>query len=111
MAIDLAAKSDAELENIVANHRRLQKYNVPLFLEALAILERKKSRGFDIEKTIAIIRDSAREQRFLNYRDIAQASGLEWSYVHWAIGPHLMAVCEYAHGKGSSTLIKSTRER
>jgi hypothetical protein len=78
----------------------LKKYGATVFLESLALLERRRSRGFDIDKTIAIIRDSAFDQRFLNYRDIAQASGLEWSSVHWAIGPHLVAVCEYARGKG-----------
>jgi hypothetical protein len=100
VAVDLEAKSDQELENIVANHRRLKKYGATLFLAALVLLERRKSGGFDIEETVRIIRRYAVDRKFLSYKDIADASGLEWSRVHWTVGPHLVNVCEFAHGKG-----------
>jgi hypothetical protein len=100
MAIDLESKSNEELENLIANHRRLKKFGAPLFLAALALFERRKSGGFDIEKTIAVIRARAEVRKFLNYKDIAEGSGLKWSRVHWAIGPHLVRECEYAHGRG-----------
>ena len=100
MAIDLESKSSQELENIVANHRRLKKYGAPLFLAALVLLERRKAGGFDIEKTVRIIRGYAVDRKFISYKDIADASGLEWSRIHWTVGPHLVNVCEFAHGKG-----------
>jgi hypothetical protein len=100
VAIDIESKSKEELENIVANHRRLKKYSAPLFLKAVAQLERKKTGSFDLEKTVTVIRASAVNRRFLSYKDVAEASGLDWSRVHWTIGPHLETVCEYAHGKG-----------
>jgi hypothetical protein len=100
MVVDLERKSDQELENIVNNHRRLKRYNAPLFLAALALRERRKGGGFDLETTVAVIRDCAKIRRFLSYKDVADASGLEWSRIHWEVGPHLLRVCEYAHGKG-----------
>ena len=36
----------------------------------------------------------------MSYKDLADASGADWSKVHYSIGEHLWSLVEYAHLKG-----------
>jgi hypothetical protein len=36
----------------------------------------------------------------MSYKDLADASGAEWSKVHDSIGQHLWSLVEYAHRRG-----------
>lgn len=92
--------SDAELENLITNHRRHNATDHPLYLEVLEERARRKGRGLNFEKSFEIIRRSAGQRRFLSYKDLAEASGAEWTRVRYSIGEHLWYLVEFAHRKG-----------
>lgn len=92
--------TDQQLRNVIDNHRRHNKLHEPYYLEALAELARRKGRGLDFRKSFELIRDAAAERRFLSYKQLAEASGCDWSKVRYAINQHLGDLIVYAHGKG-----------
>lgn len=92
--------SDDELRNLIHNHRKKQKLHEPRYLEALAELARRKGQGLDFRTSFDLIRKAAAERRFLSYKELADASGSEWSKVRYAINQHLGDLIDYAHGKG-----------
>jgi hypothetical protein len=100
MAVDLEAKTTKELETIVANCQRLKRTGDARCLAASKILQDRRNGDYNMEKTVATILDHGQRGRFLSYRDVASASGLEWGNVFRQISPHLDAVCSYSHGKG-----------
>jgi hypothetical protein len=71
-----------------------------VYVEALAEHARRIGKGLDFEKSYDAIRNSAVERRFMSYKELADASGAEWSKVHYSIGGHLWSLVEYAHRKG-----------
>lgn len=89
-----------ELQNIVKNHRERGKTDAPRYLEAFEELGRRRGQGFEFEKSLTLIRDAAAERRFLSYKQLADAHGLEWSRVRYAINNHLGDLLEYSHLKG-----------
>jgi hypothetical protein len=98
--MDVSAKTDEELDAILINHRRVGALDKPLYVEALAELARRRGQGLSFEKSLKIIRDAAKARRFVGYKELAEASGAEWSRVHWSVGPHLDSMLEYCHRKG-----------
>jgi 5-methylcytosine-specific restriction protein B len=100
MAIDLDSKATKDLETIVANCVRLNRTSDPVFDAANKILELRRTGEYNIEKTIAAIRKRGRLRTFLSYKDVADASGLNWVKSRRGVTPHLDAVCFYAAGKG-----------
>ena len=54
----------------------------------------------DFDKSFAIIRQAAKEGRFVSYKELADASDTDWGQVHYAIGDHLWNLVEYAHRMG-----------
>ena len=72
----------------------------PVYIEALADQARRIGKGLDFKKSYDAIWRSAAQGRFLSYKDLADASGAEWSKVHYSIGEHLGSLVEYAHRKG-----------
>jgi hypothetical protein len=87
--------SISELENLVANHRRLRATDRPIFAEALRELELRK-RGFDFHKSMALILAAARERQYICCKDLADANDLEWSQVYRRVGAHLGAIAEWS---------------
>lgn len=94
------AYSDQEIENLIANHRRIGRTDAPLFLTLLAEHERRRGRGLSFDTTLRAIRAAAAERRFIGYKDIADESGAVWAQVHWQVGDHLTRLCEYANRQG-----------
>lgn len=47
-----------------------------------------------------MIRKTATERRFLSYKDLAGASGADWSKVRYAVNTHLGGLVDFARGKG-----------
>jgi hypothetical protein len=97
MAVDLDAKTTQELETIVANCQRLGGTGQPICLDAARILDAHRNGDYGMDKPVAAIRDYDRQSRFLSYKDVANASGHEWTSVFRQISPHLDAVC-ICHG-------------
>lgn len=100
MSIEVASLSIEQLENLIDNHRRKGATDSPVYLDALRELEKRKGKGLDFDKSLAIIVGAAKEGRFLSYKELADASGADWGQVHYAIGEHLWKLVEYAHRHG-----------
>jgi hypothetical protein len=99
MAIDVAALSIGQLENLIENHRKKNATTSPLYIDALRELERRRGKGLDFDKSLSIIFQAAKEGRFLSYKELADASGVQWNQVHYAISEHLWHLVEYSHLK------------
>ena len=100
MPIKVSELSDREIENLIANHRRLNATDRPLYLEALEERATRKGLGLRFKTSFEIIRKAAAQRRFLSYKDLADASGAQWTRVHYAIGKHLWELVEFSHRKG-----------
>ncbi len=100
MSLDLSAKTDQELTNLIENHRRKKALTAPLYLEALAERERRRHNGLEFSKSRDIILAAAREGRCVSYKELADASGAEWTKVHYAMNHHLWELVSWAHGHG-----------
>jgi hypothetical protein len=100
MAVDLESKDTKDLQTIVDNCVRLHRTSDPRYIAASRILEARRTGDYDLEKTIAVICDFGRQRRFLSYKHVADASGLDWANVFRQINLHLDQVCIYCHDKG-----------
>ena len=98
--IDVVRLDTERLRNLVANYRTKRATDSPVYLNALRELEQRTGRGLDFDKSYEAIRGAARGRRFLSYKELADASGAEWSKVHYEMGGHLWRLVEYAHRKG-----------
>lgn len=100
MSIDVAKLTIDQLRTLIGNHRAKQRTDAPLYVEALGELARREGKGLNFDKTKEIVLKAARERRFLSYKEIADASDVEWGQAHYAIGDHLYKLVEYAHLHG-----------
>jgi hypothetical protein len=98
--IVLVDLTDQQLKNIIENYRRNGMLSDAVYVEALAEQAHRIGKGLDFTKSYNAIRNSAVEGRFISYKDLADASGAEWSKVHYSVGQHLWSLVEYAHRKG-----------
>jgi hypothetical protein len=98
--IVLAELTSQQLKNIIENYRRKGMTSDPVYIQALADQAQRIGKGLDFKKSYDAIRNSAVEGRFMSYKELADASGAEWSKVHHSIGEHLGTLVEYAHRKG-----------
>lgn len=99
MPINLTGLTDDQLKNLIENHRRLKATGTSVFTDALHEWQRRKGNGLDFDKSFYIIKAAAKEHRFLSYKELADASGAEWTRVHYSIGGHLWDLVEFAHLK------------
>jgi hypothetical protein len=99
MAIDLAAKATKDLETIVANCVRLKRTADPIYAAANAILETRRTGEYNLDKTIETIREHGKLRSFLSYKDIADASGLNWAKSRHGVLKHLDDVCRHTISK------------
>jgi hypothetical protein len=98
--LDVAKLSDEQLSNIIENHCRKGATDSSVYVDALAEQARRKGKGLDFDKSFEVIRRAAAEDRFVSYKELADASGADWNQVHYSIGGHLWSLVEYAHRKG-----------
>jgi hypothetical protein len=98
--INPSSLDDTQLKNLIQNYRNQGATDQPLFTEALAEEMRRHGKGLDFDKSFRVIREAARNGRFLSYKELADASGAEWLKVHYSVGNHLGQLVEYAHRKG-----------
>jgi hypothetical protein len=98
--IDVTVQTVDQLENIIRNHRREGATDRPLYLQALEEFERRKGQGLDFAKSRSAILAAATERRFLSYKELADASDVDWQRVHYSVGNHLWRLVEYAHRCG-----------
>lgn len=100
MAKPIEGHSDQQLQNVIDNHRKNGRLHEPYYLAAMEELARRKGHGLDFQKSFELIRKAAADGRFLSYKELADASGSDWSKVRYAINTHLGDLLDYAYGKG-----------
>ena len=81
MNIDVTKLTDEELKNLITNHQNKDAHKAPIYLDALREQAKRRGKGLDFDKSFAVIRAAAAEGRFLSYKELAEASGAEWSSV------------------------------
>lgn len=81
----------------MTNHRSRGATGSTGYVAALRELERRIGRGLDFDTTCRVIRDAARQRRFVSYKELADASGVQRSQVRYAMSEHLWRLVEYAH--------------
>lgn len=103
MNIDLSTKTDAELDTLIANHEARGAWSAPLLLSAVAERSRRRDGGLNLDRTLALIHDAVREDRYVTYKDVASQSGKAWDQVRWKVFDHLGTLCIREHA-GNGTL-------
>lgn len=98
--MDLSDRDEQSLRNMIDNYRRHGKTQEEPYIEALRELERRRGKGLDLQKTLQLVQSRASERKFVRYREVAEVNGFEWAKIHWEIGKHLEALCEYGHRRG-----------
>lgn len=92
MPVDLATKTPVELNNFLENRRRAGDTSSEIYMAWLDEAQRRK--GFEPDKSRQTILAAAKQRSFLSYKDLSDASGLNWSKVHYSIGKHLWDLIE-----------------
>jgi 5-methylcytosine-specific restriction protein B len=103
MPIEPSKLDRGGLKNLIANYRRKNAVD-EIYKSALAELDRSNGKGLDFDKSFAVIRKAARQERFLSYLELAEASGAQWSKVRHSVGAHLGGLIEYCHLHGMPLL-------
>ena len=101
--INVEKLTNAELKQLIKNHKDRHKLSEPVFLEAMAELAQRVGHGLDFNTTLRTILAAARQRRFVCYLDIANASSVPWDTARRAIGDHLGELIAYCHGKGCTS--------
>ncbi len=98
--MDMTTKTDQQIQNLIANHRRAGKLDAPL---AVAAIEEQAGRNtaFDFKAGIEFLLQAARDRCAVNYRQLAEAGGVlkpgdTW-YQHMARKIPLSQIVDYAH--------------
>lgn len=89
-----------DLETVIGHHERLKRTSEPTYAAAKAELERRASRGLDVQITRQAILRSARKRAFLTYGDIAKENGVAWNKAYRPIAKHLDEVMQIAFRQG-----------
>jgi hypothetical protein len=98
---DLDKLDDEQIANLLENYRKAGKTEEPKYTEILAEHARRQGKGLSFEKSLAAIRDAASRGQFLSYKQLAEASGLKWSFaVRHAMPSHLWNLLEYSYRNG-----------
>ena len=100
MAVDLAAKSMAELKTILENHEKKGKTDAASYHATAAELSKRNSGGLSLDKTIGLIRQAAETGSYLSYKQVAEGNGAIWNKVSHAMSKHLLEVSIHAHRLG-----------
>lgn len=101
---DFSAKSDAQIDQWIKNHELKKATNLPLYAE---LLEERAKRGqekssLNVNKSIALLRTAATQQRCVSYGDLAKESGVDWNKArHRMNGPagHLDQLLDVCHAR------------
>lgn len=102
---DLTVRTDSEIDTWIRNHERKRATKEPLFLALLAERARRgqKAGHLDIERSLDLLKQAAREQRCVTYGDLAKASNVEWKQARHKMNGangHLDRIIDLCHVRG-----------
>ncbi len=98
--MDMTAKTDQQIQNLINNHRRAGKLSALLAVAAIEE-QAKRNTSFDFKSGIEFLLGAARAGRAVNYRQLAEAGGVlkpgdTW-HQHMARKIPLSQIVDYAH--------------
>jgi len=96
----LAEWSNTEIVNLIENYRRKNREGDEYFADLLEENSRRKGQGLNFQVTMQTVLAAGRSGKFVSYKQLADASGVVWSKVHYAMSDHLGKLIEYAHRRG-----------
>ena len=101
---DFAAKTDAEINNWISNYERNGRTSDEFYHSLLEERARRQSKVLKIEKSLALLIETARRGRgtFTTYGELAEASSIPWSRArHSMNGPkgHLDNLLDVCHAR------------
>lgn len=101
MPPDLAELDDARLRQLIENHEVNRAFDRPLYRDAVREWNRRKGGDLrELERTVELVRDRAREKKFLCYGQVAAAHGIPWAQARYPMNEHLWALVRHAHAMG-----------
>jgi hypothetical protein len=90
--------SAEQIDNQIANYERLKKTNLARYKELVEA--RGQRSGLKFEKSRALIEAAAARGKFVTYGDLAQASGVQFDKVRFAMNAHLWDLVKWSHHLG-----------
>ena len=96
--IEIATLDDHQLKNLIKNYEDKGETKADLYTLAVSELDRRVSKGLNIQKTVDFLKTAAGENRFVTYGDVAKANDIDWSKVRRPMSKHLGNVLSYCHG-------------
>lgn len=113
--MDLSAKTDRQLQNLIENHRREKKLDAPL-AKAAVEEQARRNKAFNFQAGIEFLIQAASDKRPVNYRELAEAGGIlkaddKW-YQHMTRKIPLSQIVDYAHTQGMpaiTSLVETTQ--
>jgi len=102
----IATMSDKQIDDEFRNYeryrtspdvarRRLFERNRARYEELLAA--RESLTGFRLETSLEVIRKAAQERRFISYKELADANGVDWKIAYFTINRHLGDLISFSH--------------
>tara|TARA_R110002020_G_scaffold37828_8_gene113998 strand:+ start:378 stop:890 length:513 start_codon:yes stop_codon:yes gene_type:complete len=76
---NLETKSDADIDQWIANHERGGKTRASLYQDLIIERNRRHGKGLDIATSIAAMTRSAKENSYMSYGDLAASNGMTWT--------------------------------
>jgi len=102
---NLTEKKDAEIDQWIHNHEQKGATKEPLYLALLEERARRSQREghLDVNKSLGLLTQAAKEQRYVTYGDLAKASNVEWSQARHRMNGtngHLDRLIDVCHARG-----------
>lgn len=104
-APNLTDKTDTEIEQWIHNHEQQGATKVSLYLALLEERARRtQTRGhLDVNKSLELLVQAAKNQKFVTYGDLAKASGIAWKQARHRMNGangHLDRLVDICHARG-----------
>ncbi|MGB0439880.1 MAG: hypothetical protein ACPGFC_07225, partial [Paracoccaceae bacterium] len=90
--------TDQHLKTLIQDHKTQGATDRPLYQLALKELDRRTP--YQLQISLDLIIQAARDRRFLTYKELADAHGIPWSVARLTLPAHLWTLVEWAHGEG-----------
>ena len=104
MAIDIRELEKPRLVQMIQNYERLKATSRPEYQQLVEEYNRRHGGNFELAKSIAFIKEHARQRRCVSYGALATLHGAEWSSVRYQMPEHLWALVKWAASNGAPLL-------
>jgi hypothetical protein len=97
---DLSRFDNEGIEGAIRRHQEQGATDRPLYHALLAERSRRNSKYLNIEKTIELLIQTARQKTYTTYKQVTEANGIDFSKVRYQAGKHLDEIIDLCHSRG-----------